>query len=97
MLFSLTEGDLIIGADQASAIGTLVERPTRTIRLLHMPARDGQSLHAAIVARMGDLPAIRSADLSHPVHTPGWLLAAASALPILTRDSRRTAVILRNC
>lgn len=51
------EADLIIGADQASAIGTLVERTTRTIRLLHMPARDGQSLHASIVARMGDLPA----------------------------------------
>ncbi len=51
------EADLIIGADQASAIGTLVERTTRTIRLLHMPARDGQSLHASIVALMGDLPA----------------------------------------
>lgn len=51
------EGDLIIGADQASAIGTLVERTTRTIRLLHMPARDGEALHASIVARMGELPA----------------------------------------
>lgn len=50
------EGDLIIGKDQASAIGTLIERTTRTIRLLHMPTRDGDALHAAIVARMDDLP-----------------------------------------
>ncbi len=50
------EGDLIIGKDQASAIGTLVERTTRTIRLLHMPTRDGDALHASITARMADLP-----------------------------------------
>ena len=31
------EGDLIIGKDQGSAIGTLVERQTRTVLLLHMP------------------------------------------------------------
>jgi IS30 family transposase len=31
------EGDLIIGKDQGSAIGTLVGRQTRTVRLLHLP------------------------------------------------------------
>jgi IS30 family transposase len=50
------EGDLIIGKDGRSAIGTLVERQTRTIRLLHMPERDGDALHVAITARMADLP-----------------------------------------
>lgn len=50
------EGDLIIGKDQASAIGTVVERTTRTIRLLHMPTRDADALHAAITTRMSDLP-----------------------------------------
>jgi transposase, IS30 family len=50
------EGDLIIGRDQDLAIGTLVERQTRTVRLLHMPRRDGITLHQALKARMGDLP-----------------------------------------
>jgi transposase, IS30 family len=55
-LVSLTEGDLIIGKDQGSAIGTLVERQTRTVRLLHMPLRDSDTLHQALKVRMADLP-----------------------------------------
>jgi transposase, IS30 family len=51
------EGDLIIGRDQGSAIGTLVERQTRMTRLLHLRQRDGDTLHAALTVRMGDLPA----------------------------------------
>ena len=50
------EGDLIIGKDQGSAIGTLVERQTRTVRLLHMPCRDSDTLHHALRTRMADLP-----------------------------------------
>jgi len=50
------EGDLIVGPGHQSAIGTLVERHTRTIRLLHLPARDADALRAAIVSRMADLP-----------------------------------------
>jgi IS30 family transposase len=50
------EGDLIIGKDQQSAIGTLVERTTRTIRLLHLQHRDSDALHAALKQRMSDLP-----------------------------------------
>ncbi|WP_423202386.1 IS30 family transposase [Mycobacterium decipiens] len=50
------EGDLIIGNNHLSAIGTLVERQTRMLRLVHLPRADSDSLHAAPVARMQDLP-----------------------------------------
>jgi IS30 family transposase len=51
------EGDLIIGKNQGSAIGTLVERTTRTVRLLHLTSRDSETLQAALEKRMKDLPA----------------------------------------
>ncbi|WP_443986831.1 IS30 family transposase [Mycobacterium marinum] len=50
------EGDLIIGDNHHSAIGTLVERQTRMLRLLHLPRADSDSLHGALVARIQDLP-----------------------------------------
>jgi IS30 family transposase len=50
------EGDLILGNNHLSAIGTLVERQTRLVRLLHLPRADSDSLHNALVARMEDLP-----------------------------------------
>ncbi len=50
------EGDLIVGKQNHSAIGTLVERKTRTVKLLHLPSRDSQTLRAAVVDRLGKLP-----------------------------------------
>jgi IS30 family transposase len=50
------EGDVIVGKNQGSAIGTLVERQTRLVRLLHLPSRDSDTLHDALRDRMGDLP-----------------------------------------
>jgi transposase, IS30 family len=44
------EGDLIIGKNQGSAIGTLIERQTRTIHLLYLPDRDVDALRDAITA-----------------------------------------------
>ena len=54
--FSLTEGDLIVGKNQGSVIGTLVEHQTRLIRLMHLPARDADSLRTVIATALGDLP-----------------------------------------
>ena len=50
------EGDLIVGTNQGSTIGTLVERQTRMVILLNLPRRDGHALHAALQARLADLP-----------------------------------------
>jgi IS30 family transposase len=52
------EGDLIVGEDSGSAIGTLVERSTRFVRLLHLPADHGaEAVRDAIVAQINTLPA----------------------------------------
>jgi transposase, IS30 family len=52
------EGDLIIGAHSRSAIGTLVERSTRFVMLLHLPDdHSAESVKQALVAKMLTLPA----------------------------------------
>jgi transposase, IS30 family len=52
------EGDLIIGANNQSAIGTLVERSTRFVMLLHLP-RDATAatVRDAMTAKILTLPA----------------------------------------
>lgn len=51
------EGDLILGTANRSAIGTLVERSTRFVILLHLPqAHDADSVAAAMVQQMSKLP-----------------------------------------
>jgi IS30 family transposase len=52
------EGDLIIGKDSKSAIGTLVERTSRFVMLLHLPHDHGaDAVQEAMVAAMSQLPA----------------------------------------
>jgi len=51
------EGDLIIGKDNNSAIGTLVERSTRFVLLLHLPGRhDALSVRDEMIRTMSTLP-----------------------------------------
>jgi transposase, IS30 family len=51
------EGDLILGKNGASAIGTLVERATRFVMLLHLPdGRDAEQVRDAMLATLPSLP-----------------------------------------
>lgn len=52
------EGDLITGAENKSAIGTLVERATGYVTLLHLPNGHGaEAVQEAMVEAMSHLPA----------------------------------------
>ncbi len=51
------EGDLIIGKDGASAIGTLVERATRYVMLVHLPGgRGAEDVSTALQSTVQTLP-----------------------------------------
>ena len=51
------EGDLIIGKDNKSAVGTLVERSTRYVMLLHLPNDHGaETVRNAMAAKVKTLP-----------------------------------------
>jgi transposase, IS30 family len=51
------EGDLIIGKDGHSAIGTLVERASRYLMLLHLPdGRTAEHVHTALLSTITTLP-----------------------------------------
>jgi transposase, IS30 family len=52
------EGDLITGALNQSAIGTLVERATRYVMLVHLPTdHTAESVRDGLIATMSSLPA----------------------------------------
>jgi IS30 family transposase len=51
------EGDLIIGKNGKSAVGTLVERSTRYVMLLHLPdTHTAEAVRAAMTAKVKTLP-----------------------------------------
>lgn len=52
------EGDLIIGKNGKSAVGTLVERHSRFVMLLHLPnGRTAEAVRVAMTAKVLELPA----------------------------------------
>jgi transposase, IS30 family len=76
------EGDLIIGKDGGSAIGTLVERATRYVMLLPLPhGRAAEQVRDALVETLQDLP-------GHLVRSLTWdqgsEMAAHKSLSIAT-------------
>lgn len=50
------EGDLIMGAGNRTALGTLVERTTRTVLLVPLKHKDAQSVRKAFARRLRALP-----------------------------------------
>ena len=59
------EGDLIIGHGNRSAIGTLVERTTRSVLLVHWPDRDdAEAVRDGLVQTIGTLPEHRRRSLT---------------------------------
>lgn len=85
------EGDCIVGKNQRSAIGTLVERQTRFIRLVHLRSRDADSLHESLVATMADVPAtlIRSITRDQGIEMARHIdITADLGAPIYFCDSR---------
>ena len=59
------EGDLITGAANKSAIGTLVERSSRNVILLHLPdGHDSGKVQEAIVRKMRGLPGLMRNSLT---------------------------------
>ena len=52
------EGDLIVGKGNRSAIGTLVERSSRYVMLLHLPdGRTAEAVRLALTRQIRRLPA----------------------------------------
>ncbi|TDB91172.1 IS30 family transposase [Actinomadura sp. KC216] len=52
------EGDLVVGRGNRSAIGTLVDRTTRYVKLLHLPdGRTAEHVRDALLHAFADLPA----------------------------------------
>jgi IS30 family transposase len=50
------EGDLILGKDHQSALGTIVERVTRTVVLVPLKAKDAESVRKAFAKEMKAFP-----------------------------------------
>lgn len=84
------EGDLIMGAANTSAIGTLVERTTGFVMLLHLPGdHTATTVAAAITAKIPEVPEILRRSLTWDQGTEMALhttITQATELPIYFCD-----------
>lgn len=51
------EGDLIVGKDNASAVGTLVERKSRYVLLAHLENKTAEKTRLSFTRKLSDIPA----------------------------------------
>ncbi len=85
------EGERIMGAGNRSAIGTLVERHTRFLMLVHVPIEQptAQAIRDGICSAMADLPA-------HLRRSVTWDQGKELALHLqVTADARHGHLLLR--
>jgi transposase InsO family protein len=85
------EGDLIVGRFNRSAIGTLVDRRTGYLRLVHLP--DGHSaerLRVALLPVLTDLPDLARQTLTW-IRTRRWpaITCSRSTWPTASSSHRR--------
>lgn len=59
------EGDLIVGKDHKSAIGSIVERTTRTVILVPLKKRDATSVRKAFAKELKTLPSQMTLSLTY--------------------------------
>jgi IS30 family transposase len=59
------ESDLIVGKNNGSAIGTIVERTTRSLILVPLKARDATSVRRAFAKELKELPAQMKLSMTH--------------------------------
>ena len=59
------EGDLIMGKDHKSAIGTIVERTTRTVILVPLKTKDAPSVRKAFAKELKTLPSQMTVTLTY--------------------------------
>ena len=59
------EGDLIVGKDHKSALGTIVERTTRTLLLVKLKGMDAETVRIAFAKKVKKLPSVISKSMTY--------------------------------
>jgi IS30 family transposase len=105
------EGDLITGESNRSAIGTLVERTSRYVVLLHLPGRHtAKAVRDAVIDAMKDLPAhlrrsltwdqgsemALHAEIAHTLGMPVYVCEKASPWQRPSNENRQFLEIVAN-